>query len=173
MLYWNLGSQGAICYTTSATQDPCTRYAIVVVQCSADGYNTAISCNLPHTSACGCCTLYYNNYYYPDSFVVDTKSQAVNTLPLHEMTSSSETHTPREWATSFISEQQELDSTVADLLTAFPFQHSTDGRFLKQTIYSTLRYYNYSHTFAKKTHHEKISACVSKLGQIGFVLEDS
>ena len=137
MLYWNLGSQGAICYTTSATQDPCTRYicTIVVVQCSADGYiysNFMQGDTLPHTSACGCCTL-YNNFYYPDSFVVDTKSQAVNTLPLHEMTSSSETHTPREWATSFISEQQELDSTVADLLTAFPFQHSTDGRFLKQT----------------------------------------
>ena len=58
---------------------------------------------------------------------MDKKSQAVNTLPLHEMTSSSETYTPREWATSFLGEQQELDSIVSDLLTAFSF-HTNDGR---------------------------------------------
>ena len=62
---------------------------------------------------------------------VDTKTQGVNTLPLNEMTSSSETHTPREWSTSLIEEQQELDSILADLLTAFPTQHSASGRQLK------------------------------------------
>ena len=69
-------------------------------------------------------------YHTSDIFAahVDTKSQAVNTLPQPEITSSSETHTPREWATSFVGEQQELDSIVSDLLTAFP-SHSTDGGY--------------------------------------------
>ena len=58
---------------------------------------------------------------------VDTKSQAVNTLPLQEMTSSSGTHSPRELATSLLEEQQELDSILADLLTAFPPPHPTGG----------------------------------------------
>ncbi|CAI8022460.1 Dystrophin, isoform D [Geodia barretti] len=56
---------------------------------------------------------------------VDTKSQAVNTLLLGEMTSSSGTHSPREWSTTLLGEQQELDSILADLLTAFPPPHST------------------------------------------------
>ena len=65
---------------------------------------------------------------YSDSVFVDTKTQAVNTLPLHEMTSSSSAHSPREWTTSFMGEQQELDSILADLLSAFPSQHSAGGR---------------------------------------------
>jgi hypothetical protein len=60
-----------------------------------------------------------------DSPFVGTKSQAVNTLPLQEVTSSSGTHSPREWATSFVEEQQELEGILADLLTAFPPPHPT------------------------------------------------
>lgn len=103
---------------------------------------------------------------------VDTKTQGVNTLPLNEMTSSSETHTPREWSTSLIEEQQELDSILADLLTAFPTQYSTSGRQRISFAYAILTHSFYTAVFATDLGHELFTAATVIGNKLSALVEE-
>lgn len=103
---------------------------------------------------------------------VDTKTQGVNTLPFNEMTSSSETHTPREWSTSLIEEQQELDSILADLLTAFPTQHSASGRQTISFVCAILTHLFDTAVFATDLGHELFTAATIIGNKLSALVEE-
>ena len=65
------------------------------------------------------------HYALPHLALVDSEIQA-------DLTTSSETRSPQEWTTSFVGDQQELDSIFKDLLRAFPTPTTEGVHYIDQ-----------------------------------------